>query len=95
MLELAANLLLQDYRTKKTPRFLATVLTGGWRYVFRRSTGIVTAEGEASTRIDRRAEGGRLRWAGRQLGALGRDLADPAVREQTRQLAAFRRWIEQ
>lgn len=93
-LDLARDLLLQDYQAKKFARFAATILTGGWRYVLRRSTGDVSAEGEQATRIDRSAEGGRLRWAGRQLVALWHELRDPAVREQVRQLAQFRRWIE-
>ena len=93
-LDLARDLLLQDYQAKKFARFAATILTGGWRYVLRRSIGEVSAEGEQAARIDRSAEGGRLRWAMRQLGALWHDLRDPAVREQVRQLAQFRRWIE-
>jgi hypothetical protein len=93
-LDLARNLLLQDYQAKKFARFAATILTGGWRYILLRSTGRVSAVGEQATHIDRSAEGGRLRWAGRQLGELWHDLRDPAVREQVRQLARFRRWIE-
>lgn len=94
-LDLAAALLLQDWRTKQTPRFFAALLTGGWRYVLRRTSGTVAAEGETATAINRTAEGGRLRWAGRHLSAMWRDLRDPALRRQTRQLAQFRRWIEQ
>ena len=94
-LDLAAALLLQDWQAKQMPRLLATVLTGGWRYALRRSSGTVAAEGEAAIMVDREAEGGRLRWAGRHLAALWRELGDPARREQTRQLARFRRWIVQ
>jgi len=94
ILDLARDLLLQDYQAKKFARTAAAMLTGGWRHVLRRSAGTVAADGADSTRIDRRAEGGRLRWTLRQLGALWHDLRNPAVREQVRQLAQFRRWIE-
>lgn len=92
--DLAAELMLQDWRTKQTPRFLATVLTGGWRYALRRTSGTVAAEATEAAVIDRTNEGGRLRWAGRNLVAMWRDLCNPELRRQTRQLARFRRWIE-
>lgn len=94
-LDLAAALLLQDYRRNRTARFLATLLTGGWGYVLRRTSGTVSAAGEAEITVDRNKDGGRWRWAAGHASAIWHDLRDPALRRQTRQLAQFRRWIEQ
>jgi hypothetical protein len=93
VVELARELLVQNYETKKFARFLATVVTGGFGYVLRRLTGRVEASGEAGVAIDRGREGGKLRWALGQAASLARDLADPEVRRQVRRLARFRRWI--
>jgi hypothetical protein len=93
-LNLAAALLLQDYRRNRTARFLATLLTGGWGYVLRRTSGTVSAEGEAAITVDRSKDGGRWHWAMGHISTFWHDLRDPALRRQTRQLAQFRRWIE-
>ena len=94
ILDLARDLLVQDWQRKLFPRLLATAMTGGFGYLAKRLTGRVGAEGQDAVTIDRAREGGRLRWAGRQAAQMARDLASPAVRRQAWQLAKFRRWIE-
>ncbi|MGB7654247.1 MAG: nucleotidyltransferase family protein [Novosphingobium sp.] len=93
-IELGCDLLVQDWETKMLSRFAATLATGGLGYVWRRITGKVEGGAQAGVTIDRSAEGGRIRWALRRAGSLLRDLADPRVRAQTRQLARYRRWLE-
>ena len=94
VLRMAQKLLLQDFTTKKFARFMATLATGGVSTVLARITGRVRAEGEGELRIDRRDHGGRLRWALGQAGAMLRDLSNPAIRRQSRDLAQFKRWLE-
>jgi hypothetical protein len=94
VLRMAGQLILQDFTTKKFARFLATLATGGLGTVYARVTGRVRSAGEAALVIDRGAQGGRLRWALGQAGALLRDLTNPAIRRQSRDLAQFKRWLE-
>lgn len=94
VLRMAQMLLLQDFTTKKFARFLATLSTGGLSTVMARMTGRVRAEGEGELQIDRSSHGGRLRWALGQAGAMLRDLSNPAIRRQSRDLAQFKRWLE-
>ena len=93
-IELGCDLLVQDWETKMFSRFAATLATGGFGYVWRRITGKVEGGAQAGVTIDRSAEGGRIRWALHRAGSLLRDLTDPRVRAQTRQLARYRRWLE-
>lgn len=93
-LDLARDLIVQDWETKMFSRFAAAFVTGGFGYVWRRITGRVEREGEAAVTIDRARDGGRLRWAWQRGTSLLRDLADPRIRAQTRQLARYRRWLE-
>lgn len=94
LLELARDLIVQDWETKMFSRFAATIATGGFGYVWRRLTGRVEGGDEDGVVIDRAAEGGRLRWAWRRGVSLLRDLTDPEIRAQTRRLARYRRWLE-
>jgi hypothetical protein len=94
IVELATDLLLQDYATKKPARLLATLRSGGVGWLRRRFSGEVAGAGPATVTIDRDRQGGKLRWALGQFAAHARDLARPEVREQARHLAKFRRWIE-
>lgn len=95
LVELGCDLLLQDWEAKNSARIVATMLSGGLGPALRRITGRVAAKGEAGVTIDRRAEGGRLRWLAKRLGQVWRDLTRQEVRGQARQLARFRRWLEQ
>ena len=94
IVDLARDLLVQDWERKLYPRLLATAMTGGFGYLVRRLTGRVAAQGEEAVTIDRARDGGRLRWAGRQAALMAQGLASPATRRQAWQLARFRRWIE-
>jgi hypothetical protein len=94
MVDLAADLLLQDYLTKKPARLLAILRSGGLGWLRGRLAGRVEGAGQGAIRIDRGGLGTRLRWALGQFAGYARDLARPEVREQARQLAQFRRWIE-
>ena len=93
-IELGCDLIVQDWETKMFSRFAATLATGGFGYVWRRITGKVEGGAQDGVTIDRGAEGGRIRWALHRAGSLLRDLTDPRVRAQTRQLARYRRWLE-
>ena len=93
-IELGCDLLVQDWETKMFSRFAAALATGGFGYVWRRITGKVEGGAQAGVIIDRSAEGGHVCWALRRAGSLLRDLTDPRVRAQTRQLARYRRWLE-
>lgn len=94
MLDLAQDLIVQDWETKIFSRFAATIATGGFGYVWRRITGRMEGGIEEGAVIDRKAEGGRIKWMLRRTGGLLRDLANPQVRAQTRRLARYRRWLE-
>lgn len=94
MLELARDLIVQDWETKTYSRFAAAIASGGLGYVWRRITGKVEGAGEAGVSIDRATEGGRLGWAWQRAASMARQLADPKVRQQARQLARYRRWLE-
>lgn len=93
-IELGCDLLVQDWETKMFSRFAATLATGGFGYVWRRLTGRVEGGAQTGVTIDRSAEGGRIRWGLSRAGSLIRDLTNPRVRAQTRQLARYRRWLE-
>ena len=93
MLDLARDLIVQDWETKMFSRFAAVLATGGFGYAWRRITGQVAGGAEGGVMIDRAQDGGRLRWAWRRGASLLRDLADPRIRAQTRQLARYRRWL--
>ena len=95
LVELGCDLLLQDWEAKNSARIVATLLSGGLGPALRRITGRVAATGEAGVTIDRRAEGGRLRWFAARLGQVWRDLTRRDVRGQAGQLARFRRWLNQ
>lgn len=94
MLELARDLIVQDWQTKIYSRFAAAIATGGIGYVWRRITGRVEGAGEEGVSINRSKDGGGLRWALRRATEMGQQLADPSVRRQARQLARYRRWLE-
>lgn len=94
IVELALDLVLQNYETKNTARFMATLMSGGVTRAFRRASGRIAATGETAISIDRQAEGGRLRWAADRFKHVWREFSDPGVRRQSRQLAQFRRWLE-
>ena len=94
MLDLAHDLIVQDWETKMFSRFAAVLATGGFGYAWQRITGRVGGGAEGGVTIDRAQEGGRLRWAWRRGTSLLRDLTDPRIRAQTRQLARYRRWLE-
>lgn len=94
LLELARDLIVQDWQTKTYSRFAAAFATGGLGYVWRRMTGRVEGAGAAAVTIERHGEGGRLRWAWARAASMARQLADPEVRAQARQLARYRRWLE-
>lgn len=93
-IELAADLLLQDFTAKKPARLLATLSSGGLGWLRGRLAGRVEGAGQGTMRIDRGGLGARLRWALGEAATYARELARPEVREQARQLAQFRRWIE-
>ena len=94
MLDLARDLIVQDWETKMFSRFAAVLATGGFGYAWRRITGRVAGGAEGGVTIDRAQDGGRLRWAWQRGAALLRDLTDPRIRAQTRQLARYRRWLD-
>ncbi len=93
LIAVSCKLLLQDYVSKKPARFLATILTGGFSTLLKRASGRVTGEGEETLTLDRTSEGGRISWALQQCRQLWSDLSDPAVRQQARELAHFKRWL--
>ena len=93
LIAVSCKLLLQDYVAKKPARFLATILTGGFSTLMKRASGRVTGEGEETLTLDRTSEGGRISWALQQCRQLWSDLSDPAVRQQARELAHFKRWL--
>jgi hypothetical protein len=94
LIEVACKLLLQDYTAKKPARFLASIMTGDFATVFKRISGRVTAVGEETLQIDRSRQGGRLGWALGQASEMWGNLTDPAIRQQARQLAQFKRWLQ-
>lgn len=93
LIAVSCNLLLQDYVAKKPARFLATILTGGFSTLLKRASGRVTGEGERTLTLDRTSDGGKISWALQQCRQLWNDLSDPAVRQQARELARFKRWL--
>lgn len=91
LLDAAAELLLQDHDT----RLSAGVMAGGFSGLVRRLRREVrTADGTA-VRRDSDRDGGYLAWAGSRLRRTLADLADPAVRRQSRRMAQISRWLDQ
>lgn len=86
----AEELLLQDLETRLSAGVAASGPGALWRRVTRR----VGRGGLVSVRRDSTAEGGYLAWAARRLARTLGDLADPAVRRQSRQLAHLSRWLD-
>lgn len=93
VIDLAADLLLQDYTAKKPARMLATLRSGGLGWLRGRLAGRVEGTGEDTVTVDRGGPLARLRWASAQTVEYAGQLARPDVREQARHLARFRRWL--
>lgn len=94
IMELARGLLVQDYRSKKAARFIGTLLSGALGTIAARITGRVKGGGDAGIRMDRSCDGGWLRWAWSQTRLIAGELSSRAVRQQARDLARFRRWLQ-
>ena len=94
LLDLSEMLLCQDYRRKKPARLAATLMTGGFARAFQLATGRLGVRDGPQLTIDRSRDGGRLRWVLAQAVEFAADLRDPSVRRQARELARFKRWID-
>ncbi len=93
-MDLARDLLVQDYTAKKNARFIATVMTGGFSQARNLVGGRIRLAASEDLVIDRAQDGGRAAWTLAKLRDVAVSLADPAQRRQARQLAQFRRWLE-
>jgi len=91
---LAAELLLQELGTRQSAGFAATLSVGGVGAIAARVFARRSRKGEPQVTRNLSAEGGFAQWArGRLLRTLGQ-LAQPAVRQQSRDLARLSRWLD-
>lgn len=94
LLATAEELLLQSLETRYSAGVaasgLALGLKGLWPRITRR---ISTGAGQVHHR-DSKRDGGYLAWASGRLARTLGDLANPAVRRQSRQLAQLSRWLD-
>ena len=90
LLDAARELLLQDLST----RLSAGVAAAGPRGLWRRLTRRVEVKHGAAVHRDSARDGGYFAWATDRLARTLGDLANPAVRRQSRQLAQLSRWLD-
>lgn len=91
LLDAAPDLLLQELETRQSAGLAAATLKDGPSKLAQRIAGKRQVEGEAAITVQ---TGSKLGWAGSRALRTLRDLSQPDVRRQSRQLAALSKWLD-
>ncbi len=95
LLTAAPDLLLQELDSRASAGLAAATLKAGPAKLAERIAGRRKVKGEAAVTRQTGYEGGALAWAGSRILRSLRDLSRGDVRDQSRQLAALSKWLDQ